>query len=244
MRVARARAGPLQLDRLERLDPHDVGVAAHGDDRPGAVVEAEHLERALRGLHEPRVGHARLGVDPELRLRSIRSVEGESTSQTQSGASEKRPLPARRASARVASRRGRGRRPAPRGAARARRGSTSRRVRRCPGRRVPDSNPRRDDTTACLGAGRGLRKSSPSRISATLFSGAFSTSSYVARFMVSGSAGVELDQSNPPPDAAASFLHLPSLTSDATDRLMAKGQRRSDSGPAVRSCRRPWCPKA
>ena len=44
-----------------------------------------------------------------------------------------------------------------------------------------------DEALACRKAGRGLRKSSPSRISATLFSGAFSTSSYVARFMASRS---------------------------------------------------------
>src|SRR6266508_3478905 len=64
---------------------------------------------------------------------------------------------------------------------------------------------RREAATECRGAGRGLRNSSPSRISATLCSGALSTSSYVARFNARRSAGTGRVQSMPPPETAARF---------------------------------------
>ena len=137
----------------------------------------------------------------------MRSVEGESTSHTQSGArSSQRPVGEGRQA--LASPGGEVGDDDRRSEVQARARST---IHQPPGPplAVVEARPRACPWSpwapACLRAGRGLRKSSPSRISATLFSGAFSTSSYVARFMVSGSAGVGLDQSIPPSDAAATF---------------------------------------
>src|SRR4030042_4844470 len=62
-----------------------------------------------------------------------------------------------------------------------------------------------DAAAACGGPGRGLRNSSPSRVSPTLVSGAFSTSSYVARFIASGSAAFGSDQSMSPVESPARF---------------------------------------
>jgi hypothetical protein len=61
-----AAAAQLELDGLEWFGGDDRRVLPHGQDRPHAFAQAQHLECAVLWLHEPCVCDARLRVDSAL----------------------------------------------------------------------------------------------------------------------------------------------------------------------------------
>jgi hypothetical protein len=78
--------GEVELHRVEGLRAHH-GVAAEGrHQQPPQVVAAQHLDAAQRRRHQPHVRDALASVDVQLAAAVDSSVEGDSTSQHQSGA--------------------------------------------------------------------------------------------------------------------------------------------------------------
>lgn len=56
----------LQLDFCERFRANHLIIHVRRENRPPAVLQAQHLERARKGIDQPRMRHLLAGVDGEL----------------------------------------------------------------------------------------------------------------------------------------------------------------------------------